>query len=599
MAGLKKKKKEKSTSPNVILVVFLVLFVLVSIGLGVWGYSLLGNQEALRSDKKGAVAAAKAEKNAKLYYQMLWRDLRQAIGQKLDAEEVQQLELDRDEFLKPKGAFSEEKTGESAKNFMADVHDSLGLPKDAKSYDKNYMDELKIALAKIKEIEGKTAAEIVKHEATKKLVADLKKDQDLAYQSIKDKIDKENNNIFAKAKEQSDEFKKISDNNIKLNQDLAAQGEETSKLKDEHEKQIKLLKRSITLLEAEKKENIALGGGPNGAPAGPVGVNNMARGDLFPLLLDISPRKPLWDLPVGRVIRVDLDLRQVTINVGSAHGAKPELTFNVFGANIAGRAEKQMKGTIEIVKVLDTNSSTCRITSLYDSDGIEILMNLQTRGRILRETEAPMKEGDLLFNLFWGTRVAVAGYVSITGERVENPSEQHRQMVDFMALCKRNGMVVDAYVDLRDGQIKGKINSKTRYLIRGDALNRPGSKDAGPMKKDPDDKDKEMADKEPAREGGLADRIDQVNRSSFQLHNDARDKGLLLISAENFANVIGYQKARSANSIELSGFRPTLPYAGAPGEGGVLMQPERPPVEKEAPKEKEMEKKDEKKDAGN
>ena len=52
----------------------------------------------------------------------------------------------------------------------------------------------------------------------------MKKDQDLAYQSIKDKINKENNDIFAKAKEQSDEFKKISDNNIKLNQELAAQG---------------------------------------------------------------------------------------------------------------------------------------------------------------------------------------------------------------------------------------------------------------------------------------------------------------------------------------------------------------------------------------
>ena len=336
----------------------------------------------------------------------------------------------------------------------------------------------------------------------------------------------------------------------------------------------------------------------------------MARGDLF-LLLDISPRKPLGP-PVGKIIRVDLDLRQVTINLGSAHGARPELTFNVFGPGPTGRREAD-EGDHRDHQGARYEFSMCRITSLYDSEGIEILMNLQTRGRFQRETEAPMKEGDLLFNLFWGTRVAIAGYVSITGDRVENPSEQHRQMVDFMGLCRRNGMVVDAYVDLRDGQIKGKINSKTRYLIRGDDLIRPGSRDAGPRKKD-DDKDKEMADKdkdmadkdkemsdkekEPANEGGLADRIEQNNPSNFMLRNDAKEKGMLLISAENFASVIGYQRACCQQRVELR-LPPDALRRASPGEGGVLARPERPPVEKDAPKEKEMEKKDEKKDAGN
>ncbi len=599
MAGLKKKKKEKSGSPNVILVVFLVLFVLTSIGLGVWGYYGYAGQEVLRKQRRDADIATKSEKNAKVYFQMLWRDLRQAIGQKLDGDDLQQLELDRDEFLKDKGAFSEEKTRDAARAFMAEVHDNLGLPKDAKSYDKNFMEELKAARAKITEIQGATAVEIAKHEKTKEMVAALKKDQDLAYQTIKDKINKENNDIFVEVQKQSEAFKKLAENNAKLNKDIADQAEENNKKIAEYEQAVRAKDRLITILVAEKKENVALGGaGPGGAPAGPGGGNNMTRGELFPLLLDISTRKPLWDLPVGKIVRVDLDLRQVTINLGSVHGAKPELTFNVFGPGPTGRAEKQMKGTIEIIKVGE-NSSQCRITSLYDSEGIEILMNLKSRGQILRETEAPMKDGDLLFNLFWGTRVAVAGYVSITGEKTENPAEQYRQLIDFVGLCKRNGMIVDAYVDVRNGEIKGKINAKTRYLIRGDDLVRPDSKNQGPKKIDPDDKDKEMADKdkEPAREGGVGERIDLVNRASQKLSNDARDKGLLLISAENFANVIGYQKARSANSIEISGFRPTLPYAGVPGEGGVVVQPAPPPPqEKEMPKEKEKEKE---KDAGN
>ena len=583
MAGLKKKKKDKSGSPNVILVVFLVLFVLTSIGLGVWGYYGYAEQKALRDDKKRAVDTAKVEKTTAQFYAMQAADYRTAIlgADSIDEAEKTELNGNRTSFNQADfGSFKLEKSKEAVKKVMDELRQKLGTAGNGVDYDKSFKAELEAAQAKIRDMEGKTNAEVAKHEETKKLLAALTKKQDDAYAAIKAKIEKENALAFDKAKEVSEEAKKIIDSNLKLNQDIAAAGEELSKVKDEYEKVVKLKDRQIKELVNEKRANEGLAVGPGGVPAGPAAAS---RGELFPLLLDISPGKPLWDQPVGKVIRVDLDLRQAVINVGEAHGAKPELTFNVFGANSAGRAEKQMKGTIEVIKVLDTNSSLCRITSLYDADGNEILMNLQTRGRILRETEAPMKEGDLLFNLFWGTRVAIAGYVSITGEKVDNPAQQFQQMEDFMALCRRNGMVVDAYVDMRDGQIKGKINSRTRYLIRGDNL--AGKKEAAPPpKKDDDmDKDKEMPEKKD--DGVLANRIDQINRSNFLLRNDAKERGLLLISAENFANVIGYRKARSANSVELSGFRPMLPVAGAP-DAGARAQPDRPQEKKEEPKEK-------------
>ena len=239
----------------------------------------------------------------------------------------------------------------------------------------------------------------------------------------------------------------------------------------------------------------------------------------------------------------------------------------MFGVNSSGRAEKGMKGSIEIIKVLDTNASLARITSLYDADGFEIRLGAQTRGRILRETDAPLREGDLLFNMFWGTRVAVTGYVSITGEQSDNPSEQNRHMEDFLYLLKRNGVQVDAWVDLRDGQIRGNITSKTRYLIRGDDLRvgadgKPGAKMPAEDKEKDGDKDK---DKEAVAKNGQAnaDRNEKVKQSSLMLQNDAKALGLLLISAENFATVIGYRQARSANAVQLSGFRPSLPYAGS------------------------------------
>jgi hypothetical protein len=146
-----------------------------------------------------------------------------------------------------------------------------------------------------------------------------------------------------------------------------------------------------------------------------------------------------------------------------------------------------------------------------------------------------------------------------------------RQMDDFIHLLKRNGMQVDAYVDLRDGQIKGNISAKTRYLIRGDDL--PGAAPAAkkPAAKEPDGDDK----KEPAKDQNPnADRATLIRASSLALRKEATERGMLLVSQENFSVLIGYRRARSANSAEISGFRPTLPYAGEAG-GGVIVVPPR------------------------
>lgn len=597
MAGLKKKKKEKSSSPNIALVVFLVLFVLTSIGLFVWGYYGYAGQETLRTERKKALDSAKIEKTTGQFWQMVAGDLKTAIfgADAVAGDEKTELDANRVTFNQADfGPFKNEKSKDAVRKTMEELRQKLGTAGNNVDYKDNLKAELEAASAKIKDIEGKVAAEVEKHTKTKELLAQLQKDQEKVYQALKDKITKDALAQQQKTEQKSEEFTKLSQAVLDLNNKIREDGEKFNEKLDDYDKIIKANERKIKILEAEKRENAGLAGA-GGGPA----VGSTRGGDFFPLLLDISPGKPLWDQPVGKVVRVDLDLRQVTINLGEKHGVKPELTFNVFGANAVGRAEKQLKGTIEVIKVIDSNSSLCRITSLYDADGSEITMNLKTRGQTLRETEAPMKEGDLLFNLFWGTRVAVTGYVSITGESVDNPAQQFSQMDAFMALCRRNGMIVDAYVDMRTGKIEGKITGRTRYLIRGEELSRPGAKNAPPAKKD-DDMDKKDDD-QPAKDAGLGDRIDQVNRSSKQLRDDARDKGLLLISAENFANVIGYRKFRSANSVELSGFRPKLPVAGEPQIARPAAQPAaqaEPPMDKkdDAPKEKEMEKK---KDADN
>jgi hypothetical protein len=580
MAGLKKKKQDKSGSPNVVLVIFIIFFFLLSIGLGIWGYYGYAGQDALETKRKTAEAEKKVEKAGKDYYMMLYRDLRTHVGDTLDQTEEEELKAYKDSFLSDGfGKFKDEKTKDAAFKLMMDLKN--------KDYDKlkenpGFPKELKIAQEKQREAEAKVAGAVAKAGSVDDYIKSHTASQDKFQAEINKRIADNNAAETLLVQKASDTNKDLIKSNKDLIDSLTAKDGELIAQRDEHEKELKKFKREVARLEAEKAE--MLGGGTGKDKGGP--AVTLRGSDAFPLLLDISPGKPLWDNPVGKITRVDLDLRQVAINLGHAQGAKPELTFNIFSAGTNGRAEGKLKGSIEIIKVIDASTSLCRITSLFDAEGMEILLNLQTRNRVLRETEAPLKEGDLLFNLFWGTRVALAGYCSVTGDPSDNPAEQVRQMNDLLYLLKRNNVQVDAYVDLRDGHVEGKITSKTRYLIRGDDLRSAEPKQA----KTDEEKDKEKEKEMPKEAAPNADRNDLVNKSSRMLRETARERGLLSISAENFANVVGYRRARGGNSAELSNFRPSLPVAGPPN-AGVLVMPDRPaapPAEEKKEEKKDM-----------
>jgi len=572
MAGLKKTPAEKTTSPNVVLVIFLVFFVLVAIGLGIWGYYGYAGQDDLQTKKRSAEAQAKAEKLAKEYYSMLYRHLRGAVGDKLDKSEEEQMKADFEQFINTDGGkFKDEKTLAADRKVIETLQalELLGATDDKRDYKTDFPKEIKTLRDKVKALEATTDTATknkTQYDAFLKAYRD-KQDQHIA--DANKRIADDNAKQTAIVQQKSDESKKFIANNMELIEQLRVRDEEYQKLKEDHNNEIKMLTRKIKVLDEERKDLLAGGGG--GGAAAPT----RSLGTEFPLMLDITPGRALWDNPVGRIRTVDLDLRQVTINLGSNHGIKPEVTFNVFGTNASGRAEGMLKGTIEVVKV-EASTSLCRITSLYDAEGREILMALRTRNRLQRETENAMRDGDLLYNLFWGTRVAIIGYVSVMGEPSENPAEQVRQTNDFITLLRRNGMEVDAYVDLQDGQQRGKITSKTRFLIQGDPLRSTAKAKAD------DDKDKE----------GALDRNDLVNKTSLALRNDAKDRGLLMISAENFAVVTGFRKTRSANVAEVSILRsgfPGLPVAGAP-TAGVLSLPGNQP--RDDAKKDEMPKKD-------
>jgi hypothetical protein len=264
------------------------------------------------------------------------------------------------------------------------------------------------------------------------------------------------------------------------------------------------------------------------------------------LLLDISKGKPLWDRPRGKIVRIDEAERRVYIDKGARDGVKPGLTFNVFGAGWEGRAEGPFKGTIEVVRV-EPATAVARITSLYDAQGNEIPLNDPSPSKILRGGSNAWKDGDLLFNLVWGTHVAVAGVVDWSGTGVEAPAAQQDELQQFLHAVESEGVTVDAYVDLRDGQIRGQMTSKTAYLIVGYKAY------AGPK-------------------GTDSARVKATNDAFDSMRKAANDRGMFQISPDNFLNVVGYRRPRSKTDLELSHFHPGMPAGGyavtlASGEG--------------------------------
>ncbi|MCI0379737.1 MAG: hypothetical protein L0215_19205 [Gemmataceae bacterium] len=560
MAGLKKPvKKRDDSKPGTVLVIFLVFFILLSIGLGVWGYYGYAGQDQLRTSAKNDAAKAQAAGLAESFWKATANELRVATGHPLDANDVPTFAGDRKDLLEEGGKYAQGFAArEAIKKMIEDNGKTLGGFVDAdKRYAKNFRDENARLNNDLKKTQELLTSALGERDAAEKKFLLLSTKQDNHWKTALANIKKDGEAAVAANAARTAEMQK----QFELNQQLEEKIKELNDKSEENDRKfnltIKRLQKELAKFE-EQRGDVA---------AGAVAPRSGSDG-IHALLLDISQGKPLWDNPLGRISRVDLLERQVYISLGAAHGVKPELTFNVFGVGPNGRADKNLKGTIEVIRVIDANTSLARITSIYDKEGNEIAFGDATLGRISREAENPMKEGDLLFNMFWGARIAIGGYVPFGGAVSKSPAEQMRQQANLMFFLQRQGMIVDAYLDLIDGKVKGDgMTSRTRYLIRG--LEQKLEKltaDTEPKKQKEDADKEEVKRKEEQPKNGAAmspeERLKMLDAAFAAMRKEAVDKGVFIISAENFFSVIGYRPPRSSQSAEVSGYRPTPLFAG-------------------------------------
>jgi hypothetical protein len=154
-----------------------------------------------------------------------------------------------------------------------------------------------------------------------------------------------------------------------------------------------------------------------------------------------------YDAPKGKIVQLDLLGKTAYLNLGRVENVKPQLTFSISGVGPGGKSNRQRKGTLEVVKVMGDHLCEARVTDVVDPN------------------RDPIMKDDLVFNPIWTPyqqeHVAITGLIDFTGDGQDRTA-------DLIRILEGQGVVVDAYLDLKDLTIKGKgMTLQTTYLIRG------------------------------------------------------------------------------------------------------------------------------------
>ncbi len=210
-----------------------------------------------------------------------------------------------------------------------------------------------------------------------------------------------------------------------------------------------------------------------------------------------------------KIIRVDNRGSNAYINLGSADHVKPQLTFTIHGVGADGRPNPQTKGTLEVVNVVGPHLSYARVTSVNNPNREPIVAN------------------DVVYNASWNPNikkhVAIAGIIDLTGDGRDSFEEFKRNL-------ERQNIVVDAWVDPRDGRIHGQITYQTDYLILGGTPDRAVGRGSDETEK-------------------------RVLEGRKQMEDEARKYGVAIKSLMSYLEMIGYPLPHSARDDRGSRFQ--------------------------------------------
>lgn len=140
-----------------------------------------------------------------------------------------------------------------------------------------------------------------------------------------------------------------------------------------------------------------------------------------------------FESPDGYVTVVNHGLRLCYIDVGSADGMRPQMTFSVYDSDQSEVMIDRPKGSIEVVKVVGPHQTLCKITD----DSVDNLI----------------REGDIIHSPAWDpgrpVHFAMMGLIDVNEDGVSDKAL-------VVSLIENNGGVIDP-----------QVTPDTRYVIQG------------------------------------------------------------------------------------------------------------------------------------
>lgn len=481
------------------LIITLVFFILATLGLGVATYFGFAEQDKLEKaakDAKNAENTFKAERDwYKFQAQMLYSYAGLAEG--MD---------DVDTLGTRKGQFdSGSMKGGKDKEFATKALQSLEKPPMNLGWNGNQPKEtLQGTIAKLNtEVDNlrkeKQDLKLALDKARRDMDA---KDEELQaarkdYETKLVELKKTFQNDFTKSNQDLTDFRTQVDN---LSAKLKSVREEGNKEKKTLNRQIGTLKGEINFQNKRIKDQ-------------------KSRIESFEAKSEKAPANMRTD---WKIIKMDVRGLNPYINLGSADHVKPQLTFTVHGVGVDGQPNTWPKGTLEVVHVVGPHVSQARVTSVKDRN------------------RDPIIAGDVIYNGSWNPNlkkhVAIAGIIDL-GDRRD-------RLFEFMRNLERQNIVVDAYLNPKDGAVKGKITFQTDYLIQAPL---PETKDAAKMSE---------AEKQMVLDWKL-------------MQEEAKKYGVQIKSLSAYLEMIGYRLPRSVDEERPSLYNPALRPDLAPRLGGA------------------------------
>jgi hypothetical protein len=525
-----------------VLIVFLIVFILVALILGVTTYIGYDGQAALNAAKKKADDDKAAAENDSNWYQFQALTFKAYQGYPLSKEEQENITKFRKDFAGGQagqsGALvtkSRDPNKEANATIIRDTLDkNYGWNDAEKKAAKTLKDQveqlakdnkgLSDSLATLKTKEDKERADLA---AAQKDLEKARTDYDTNLKGAQAKADADLKKYLDQIQQLQKDKEELGKDKEKLSNDLAAQKAESDKVVGAYEKQKKDLEGRVE--KAEMK-------------IAPVNIFQ-------------------YDQPKGKIDAITGNGRMPFINLGSSDYVKPQLTFSVYGVGTDGKPiahdvvgkdgkpiigpdnkpEKEGKATIEVVSVLGPHLSQARVTSVRD------------------EGRDPILRGDLLYNPAWSPtqrqHVAITGLVDLTGDG-------NNDIAEFLRTLEGQGIIVDAWLDLKDQTVKGKgMNRQTDYLVLGYRPEEDFSRD---------------------KESAQARRARAIGELMDKTQDQAVRDGVTVISLRKFLALTGYQVPR--------GTRTSIPanFGNAPPAGSkepIKGDKQPPKGDKEPPKE--------------